>query len=52
MSESKAVGYVWMELVSLWDMVQWVGEEEKWSVRARVDAMKMNDQPVDHLRLL
>jgi len=36
-SESEAAGYVWMEAVSLRDMLKWVaGDEEKASVRMRI----------------
>jgi len=37
-NESKAVGYVWMEMVSLRDMLQWCRDGEE-AVRARIDAV-------------
>ena len=37
--ESQTCGYVWMEMMSLRDMLGWVGDGEKASVRARIDAV-------------
>ena len=38
-SESRTVGYVWMEAESLRDMLLWVEEPERKSVQSRIDAV-------------
>lgn len=38
-SESRTVGYVWMEAESMRDMLLWVEEWERESVQLRIDAV-------------